>query len=55
MLMIDVLRFILYAASLVLILVWYATGRKEKILMRLAGVTIIIASILTFYTLTKHR
>lgn len=55
MLVIDVVRFILYALSLILIIAWYATGRKNTLLMRLAGVTIIIASLLTFYILMNRR
>lgn len=55
MLIIDVVRFILYILSLLLIVAWYLTGRKKKLLMRLAGVTIIIASLLTFYTLMSRR
>ena len=48
-------RMILYALGLILILAWFFTGRKQMILARLAGIIIIIASLLTFYSLMTER
>jgi hypothetical protein len=55
MLLILWLRIILYALGLMLVLAWFFTGRKQMILARLAGIIVIIASLLTFYSLMSER
>jgi hypothetical protein len=50
MILIIWLRVILSLACLALILFWLLTGREKQILLRLAGVSGLVASVLFFFT-----